>query len=465
MHEVEAAAVDTLGAVFRPRHRVTRPPGSPCANCGAILQGDWCHDCGQLAEDFHRSVVRLIMEAVEGLTHLDGRFWRTAPGLLIKPAKLTRDYIDGHRAAQIPPLRLFLVVLLLVFLTASFGAHRKALIFDSPAERSHVEASLQKMNFSMRWGNKTLSDPANWFKPRMLEVVRDPERFKLILESQEERFAFLALPLATLLLCGVFVFQRRFYVFDHTIFALHSLSFQGLLLTTTNLLGLGLGGSSGLLLFLAPAHLFVHMRGFYRTSILGTLLRMVLLAIGSLAGFVVLFLGLLLVGLNAMTPGLTRAAGRVLARGSAGLFVRLGGGGAAVQALQAIAEAVDRREPQAMLRPKTQAPADLRDVRVERAAHHVRAVPPHRLHDVAARERPLQVAEQQQGQGELLGRQHHRLAAHGHRAGLHVEAVLAIDLDALARLAAVGPPQHRLDPSLQHIVLDRLGDVVVGALR
>ena len=118
-------------------------------------------------------------------------------------------------------------------------------MFDSLAERSKVEASLQKMNFSMRWGNKTLSDPANWFKPRMLEVVRDPERFKLILESQEERFAFLALPLATLLLCAVFVFQRCFYVFDHTIFALHSLSFQGLLLTTINLTGLAIGGTWG----------------------------------------------------------------------------------------------------------------------------------------------------------------------------------------------------------------------------
>ena len=107
----------------------------PCANCGAVLQGDWCHECGQLAEDFHRSVTRLIMEAVEGLTHLDGRFWRTAPTLLVRPAKLTTDYIEGHRASQIPPLRLFLVVLLLVFLTAPAmrGSTRPALRCRSAA--------------------------------------------------------------------------------------------------------------------------------------------------------------------------------------------------------------------------------------------------------------------------------------------------------------------------------------------
>ena len=108
MHgEVEAGAVDSLGSILRRPPRATHRPDA-CANCGAVLQGDWCHECGQLAEDFHRSVIRLIMEAVEGLTHLDGRLWRTAPTLLVRPAKLTTDYIEGHRASQIPPLHLFL---------------------------------------------------------------------------------------------------------------------------------------------------------------------------------------------------------------------------------------------------------------------------------------------------------------------------------------------------------------------
>ena len=72
------------------------------------------------------------------------------------------------------------------------------------------------------------------------------------------------------------------------IFALHSLSFQGFLVTAANLLGLAIGGVRHILLLLAPVHLFVHMRGVYRTSIIGTLIRMTLLAVGSIIGFAVL---------------------------------------------------------------------------------------------------------------------------------------------------------------------------------
>ena len=235
--ELEAAVVDGAAAARRPRHGVARPPGSPCANCGAVLQGAWCHDCGQLAEDFHRSIGRLVVEAVEGLTHLDGRFWVTAPALFFRPARLTRDYINGHRAAQIPPLRLFLVVLLLVFFIGSVGAGKTQLVkFDNHDERARVEAQIDKTEFHL--GSRKSELMNGWFRTRLKAVLENPERFKLVLESQSERFAFLTLPLAAVLLTALFVFQRRFFVFDHTIFALHSLSFQGLLFSVSSLMGM-----------------------------------------------------------------------------------------------------------------------------------------------------------------------------------------------------------------------------------
>ncbi len=242
------------------------------------------------------------MEAVEGVTHLDGRFWVTAPSLVLRPGKLTRDYIDGHRASQIPPLRLFLVVLLLVFFIGSVTAGKTNFLrlngAESPANRARAEAQIDKMD--VQFGARKSDAASRWIRPRLKAVLEDPERFKLVLESLAERFAFLSLPVATLLLSLLFVFQRRFFIFDHSIFALHSLSFQGLLFCVGSIAGKLWDPLTGLFLLAAPVHLFVHMRGAYRTGVGWTLLRMTLLAIGSVIGFVVLVLLLVLVGLSAM---------------------------------------------------------------------------------------------------------------------------------------------------------------------
>ena len=112
------------------------------------------------------------------------------------------------------------------------------------------------------------------------------------------------LPIAALILGLLFVFQRRFYLFDHLIFVMHSLSFQGLLLSTVFLLDAtgvtAITSGASLLLFASPVHLFVHMRGTYKSSILGTLLRMVLLFVLSVLAFVALFTALIWTSMAAL---------------------------------------------------------------------------------------------------------------------------------------------------------------------
>ncbi|MEF3019414.1 DUF3667 domain-containing protein, partial [Pseudomonas aeruginosa] len=78
--------------------------------------GPWCYHCGQLGADFHRSTFHLIAEAFESFFHADGRLVRTLPRLIVAPGRLTHDFLAGKRAPQIPPLRLFLVSVLLLFL-------------------------------------------------------------------------------------------------------------------------------------------------------------------------------------------------------------------------------------------------------------------------------------------------------------------------------------------------------------
>ena len=77
------------------------------------------------------------------------------------------------------------------------------------------------------------------------------------------------------------------------IFSLHSLSFLGLAICVVLLNPLGLGG---LLLLALPVHLFVHLRGVYRTGVVMTLLRMGWLLVGTVIGVAFIMAGLLAVG-------------------------------------------------------------------------------------------------------------------------------------------------------------------------
>ncbi len=310
--DVEAAAAGALGGWWRRKSVPPPTAGELCANCATPLQGHWCHHCGQAGEDFHRSSLKLLIEVFEGLLHFDGRLWRTVPELMLRPGRVTRAYLDGHRAPQIPPLRLFLVVLLLVFVVGTFGpsqstvtpnhAPNKTIVTSieglTPEQKAKVLGSIDEAKIQI--ADRPAKGFGVWLKARLRRVIEHPAEFKLVLEQWSERFAFLTLPLAAGLLSALFIFQRRFFLFDHLIFSLHSLSAQGLLLAAAMGFDDLSGGWSGLLALYAPVHLFRHMRGVYATGVIGTLLRMALLFFGTVVGVVCLILGLLWVGLSAM---------------------------------------------------------------------------------------------------------------------------------------------------------------------
>jgi hypothetical protein len=375
--ELETAALASGGGWLRwKRQHTDIPPGTPCANCETPLQGTYCHVCGQLAEDFHRSSWKLLVEAVESLLHLDGRLVRTMPNLIKAPGRLTREYLEGKRAWQVQPFRMFLVILLLVIFAGHWSStvneHRaeargdeshNTVNFTGPgdgktpaerrADRDAARASIAAdpdmppaakraalAAIDQDWVKVTRSvsdaaagDPAedadeteaapeqgsdnvrvrsafandqqvsaiqHWAQTRYDAVKADPERFALILEIWFHRVAILALPISALMLSLLFVFNRRFYVFDHLVFSMHSLSFQMLLLTAIFLLSMVVGGWAWWLIVLSPVHLFVHMKGAYQRSVIGTLARMFALFNLTAITFSMLALLWLYLGFNEM---------------------------------------------------------------------------------------------------------------------------------------------------------------------
>jgi hypothetical protein len=294
---LEAVTADTVATEAKRAAKYSLPIGTPCPNCRTTLAGAWCYTCGQRGEEYHRSIWRLTWEAIEGFFDLDGRIWQTFPRLILRPGKLTRDYLDGHRAVQVPPFRIFLVVLLMVFFAASLDISKSKQQFklatpNSP-EAAKVLSPEMRKNMDVQIGD---AQGSKWLKERVLFSLDHQDAFFAALADWGQRFAVLMLPIAALMLSVLFLFKRGVYVFDHLIFSMHSLSFQGVLLTAVFLLGMVVNWSPALL-FLSPVHLFVHMRGAYRISVVGTLIRMFLLFIGSRVAFGVLIGALVIVGL------------------------------------------------------------------------------------------------------------------------------------------------------------------------
>ena len=288
------------------RRQHALPPGTPCANCGDVLQGPWCHACGQSGFDFHRHASHMIGETIESFFHADGRLWRTLQRLAIHPARLTRDYLAGKRAPQIPPLRLFLVAVFLVFLVGEHTGGRFA-NFERGAFQVHADPDDVKELRGMKsavlagqvhgLGSGMDATATAWLRVHLGRAVDHPEALAHAMRERAETFAFLMLPISALILAALSARRRDLVLFDHLVFSMHSLSFQAFLFTAASLSELAVGAFAWQLIWLSPIHLFAHMRGTYRTGWIGTLVRMSVLFLLSSLGFALLMVALVGVGL------------------------------------------------------------------------------------------------------------------------------------------------------------------------
>jgi hypothetical protein len=97
------------------------PRATVCGNCGATLQGTFCHVCGQKAVAADVSLHDLFHEAFHEFAHVDGKIFQTLRLLVTKPGLLTVEFLTGRRARYLSPIRLYLTCSLLFFGLAAFA--------------------------------------------------------------------------------------------------------------------------------------------------------------------------------------------------------------------------------------------------------------------------------------------------------------------------------------------------------
>ena len=109
----------------RPGERMTephRPASATCDNCATVLQGGYCHVCGQRAHSPLQHFGHAIEEVFESFWHLDGRIFSTLRDLFV-PGRVAAGYLAGHRVRYVAPLRLFIVLSLVTFFVGKLTLH------------------------------------------------------------------------------------------------------------------------------------------------------------------------------------------------------------------------------------------------------------------------------------------------------------------------------------------------------
>lgn len=254
-NEIEAGGLWGLARSLRGGKK-NKPKFDSCQNCDTKLNGRYCHECGQLADDFQRPIWSLVAEGISDLFALDGRLWRTIPTLLFRPGRITRQYIDGKRATQVPPFRLYLIASVLFFTTLFLfgpsGDDVEKLFSMTPnasseaceTGREAAEGDAEALAKIEEMCDKSTPQSVEQEEPIIGEIdlgeglegvskiitengnilLKEPQRFWLLVQSWAPRIAFLLLPFLVVGLAVLYPFKRNVYVYDHVVLSLHFLT-------------------------------------------------------------------------------------------------------------------------------------------------------------------------------------------------------------------------------------------------
>src|SRR5438552_13468128 len=88
----------------------------------------------------------MVADVLESFLNWDSKFFTTIALLILKPWRLTNEFLAGKRVRYVNPLRLYLLASILFFFAVNYGT--KGLKFEpgniDPKDRAEIEADLKK---------------------------------------------------------------------------------------------------------------------------------------------------------------------------------------------------------------------------------------------------------------------------------------------------------------------------------
>jgi hypothetical protein len=230
----ELANMSIMNMPAHPHHAA-----NDCPNCGVVVSGNFCHECGQETVLHPPSTREFVHEFIGHYVALEGKLWKSLLLLLFRPGQLTLEYINGRRVRYIQPLRLYLTFSLIFFAVAKYAGHDEVptapsahvnkkgdlMREDKPGEIADGTVDLRKSigSVNAHWGEQ-----ADRFS-RMTPDERD-KVMRAAFGSYVPYAVFLMMPLFAFYLKLLYLGSGRRYG-EHLLFALHVNAFAFLALT------------------------------------------------------------------------------------------------------------------------------------------------------------------------------------------------------------------------------------------
>jgi len=126
-----------------------------CLNCHAIVQGRYCHVCGQENILPHQNFWSLTKHFIYDILHFDGKFFETVKHLLFKPGHAAKQYVKGKRVSYLDPIRMYLFTSAIFFLV--FFAINKIQFIETEDEGDIRLTRAQRFEYAAEFNQKIKS--------------------------------------------------------------------------------------------------------------------------------------------------------------------------------------------------------------------------------------------------------------------------------------------------------------------
>jgi len=87
-----------------------------CKNCNTKFGGNFCNNCGEkVIKDGDFALLKIVSQALDSITHLDSKLFKTLKLLLFYPGKLSKLYTEGIRIPYMKPFQIFIILNVIFF--------------------------------------------------------------------------------------------------------------------------------------------------------------------------------------------------------------------------------------------------------------------------------------------------------------------------------------------------------------